>query len=174
MALGSLAYCQHVFGQATPLALYGGTLPEDARSSPLPAILGLLLDRSFGLLPHAPLFLIGLLGLAPLLARARQDAWPHLITGLGVLAPLLTWRMWWGGQCPPGRLLVPLVPVLASALALRAAQPARGLVRWRGPLLALGLGLAGFMAADPGAATGPRGCGPHSRGKPLSGATCLR
>src|SRR5437867_440219 len=74
----------------------------------------------------------------------------RLRAGLAVLAPLLTWRMWWGGQCPPGRFLVPLVPVLASALALRAADPARGLARWRGPLLALGLALAGFMAADPG------------------------
>jgi len=150
MAAGYLAYYQHVFGQPTPLAIYGG-VPEDARSSPVSAAFGLLLDRSFGLLPHAPVFLVAMVGLAPLAARARQDAWPHLLTGLAVLAPLLTWRMWWGGQCPPGRFLVPLVPVLASALALRAAEPVRGLARWRGPLLALGLALAGFMAADPGA-----------------------
>jgi len=150
MALADLAYYRHVFGQWTPLALYGGVLPEAARSSPVSAVLGFLLDRSFGLLPHAPVFLIALLGLAALSARARQDAWPHLLVGLAVLAPLLTWRMWWGGQCPPGRMLVPLVPVLASALALRAAQPVVGLARWRGPLLALGLALAAFMASDPG------------------------
>src|SRR6266702_565486 len=150
MALGDLAYYRHVFGQSTPLALYGGVVPEAARSSPVSAVLGFLLDRSFGLLPHAPVFLIAALGLVLLGARARQDAWPHLLTGLAVLAPLLTWRMWWGGQCPPGRFLVPLVPVLAAALALRAAQPVRGLARWRGPLLALGGALAGFMAADPG------------------------
>ncbi len=150
MALGDLAYYRHVFGQSTPLALYGGVVPEAARSSPVSAVLGFLLDRSFGLLPHAPVFLIAALGLVLLGARARQDAWPHLLVGLGVLAPLLTWRMWWGGQCPPGRFLVPLVPVLAAALALRAAQPVRGLARWRGPLLALGVALAGFMAADPG------------------------
>ncbi len=150
MALGDLAYYRHVFGQSTPLALYGGVVPEAARSSPVSAVLGFLLDRSFGLLPHAPVFLIAALGLVLLGARARQDAWPHLLTGLAVLAPLLTWRMWWGGQCPPGRFLVPLVPVLAAALALRAAQPVRGLARWRGPLLALGVALAGFMAADPG------------------------
>src|SRR6266702_735428 len=150
MALGDLAYYRHVFGQSTPLALYGGVVPEAARSSPVSAVLGFLLDRSFGLLPHAPVFLIAALGLVLLGARARQDAWPHLLTGLAVLAPLLTWRMWWGGQCPPGRFLVPLVPVLAAALALRAAEPVRGLARWRGPLLALGLALAGFMAADPG------------------------
>ena len=150
MALADLAYYRHVFGQWTPLALYGGVLPEAARSSAVSAVLGFLLDRSFGLLPHAPVFLIALLGLAPIAVRARQDAWPHVLVGLAVLAPILTWRMWWGGQCPPGRFLVPLVPVLASALAVRAAQPVVGLARWRGPLLALGLALAAFMASDPG------------------------
>src|SRR5258708_30817226 len=57
--------------------------------------------------------------------------------------------MWWGGQCPPGRLLVPLVPFLGILLAVRAAAPPRGLMRWRWPLLASGLALAAFMIAEP-------------------------
>src|SRR5258708_27336411 len=57
--------------------------------------------------------------------------------------------MWWGGQCPPGRLLVPLVPFLGILLALRAASPIRGLMRWRWPLLLSGLALATFMIAEP-------------------------
>ncbi len=80
----------------------------------------------------------------------RRDTWPHLLVGLAVLAPVLVWRVWWGGQCPPGRFLVPLLPILAAALALRLAEPARGLARWRAALLALGLGLAAFMVAEPG------------------------
>jgi len=73
----------------------------------------------------------------------------HLLAGLAVIAPVLTWRMWWGGQCPPGRLLVPLVPFLAAGLACGSRRHA-GVARWRAPLLACGLGLAVFMAADPG------------------------
>lgn len=149
MAAGFMGYYQHVFGHLTPLALYGG-VPLDARSSPVSALPGLLLDRSFGLLPHAPIFLIAVLGLGSLAARGRHDAWPHLLAGLAVLGPVLMWRMWWGGQCPPGRFLAPLVPFLAAGLALRLAEPHRGVARWRVPLLAFGFGLAVYMAADPG------------------------
>lgn len=148
MALGYLAYYQHVFGHPTPLALYGG-IPAAARSSPAPAAAGLLLDRSFGLLPHAPVFGLALAGLGALVGRTRLDAWPYLLAGLAVLAPVLTWRMWWGGQCPPARFLVPLLPVLAGTLALRVAAPTRGLARWRAGLLALGYGLGAFMVAEP-------------------------
>jgi hypothetical protein len=69
-----------------------------------------------------------------------------------VLLPVLGWRMWWGGQCPPGRFLVPLLPLLAVALAVRVAEaPEAGLARFRIGLLAAGLGLGLFASADPGA-----------------------
>jgi hypothetical protein len=148
MSLAYLGYYQAIFGRPSPLALYGG-VPRDATGSPPIAAAGLLFDRSFGLLPHAPVFLLALAGL-PLLAR-RRDVWPHLLVAAAVFAPLLTWRMWWGGQCPPGRFLVPLVPLLALAVAARvAAAPGRGLARWVGALLALGLGLGLCMIARPG------------------------
>jgi hypothetical protein len=149
VAVGYMAYYQAIFGHPTPLGIYGGIVPQDARSSPWSAVPGLLLDRSFGLLWYAPIFLIALAGLGSLVARARRDAWPHLLVGLAVLGPVLGWRMWWGGQCPPGRFLVPLLPILAVALALRVAEPARGLARWRVALLALGVSLAAFMVAEP-------------------------
>jgi hypothetical protein len=146
MAAAFALYYQSVFGQPSPLALYAG-LPADARSSPAPAFFGLLLDRSFGLLPWAPVYLLALAGL-PSLVRLR--AWPHLLLGLAVLAPVFTWRMWWGGQCPPARLLVPIVPLLGASLAARAAEGPRGLLRWRGALLAIGFGLALIAVASPG------------------------
>jgi len=60
--------------------------------------------------------------------------------------------MWWGGQCPPARFLVPLVPVLGVCAALRAdsASPIQGLARWRFVLAALGLAIAVFAVARPG------------------------
>jgi hypothetical protein len=150
MAGGYGWYGHAVFGTWSPLARYGG-VPDDATSgSPLRAVLGLLFDRSFGLLPFAPVFL---LALAALLSRAwwkSRDAVSQALVGLAVLAPVLSWRMWWGGQCPPARFLVPLVPLLIVALAVRAAAPPRGLFRWRWAMLALGFGLGLFMAAQPG------------------------
>jgi hypothetical protein len=148
MVAGLLAYDQSVFGRPWPLAVYGG-LPRDASGSPVRAAAGLLLDRSFGLLPYAPVFLLAVSGIGGLWRRHRGEALPHVVTGLAVLAPVLVWRMWWGGQCPPARFLVPLVPLLATAVAC-SVERRRGLARWVWPLTGLGLALALFMSLQPG------------------------
>ena len=142
------AYYASVFGVASPLAIYGG-MPADARVYTWRAPAGLLLDRSFGLLPIAPVFLLALAGIPALVSR--RAAWPHVLVGLAVLAPALSWRMWWGGQCPPARFLVPALPFLAAALAVRLAGGPHGLARWRIGLLAAGYALAARAVVEPGA-----------------------
>ncbi len=77
--------------------------------------------------------------------------WPLVLVGLAAAAPLVTWRMWWGGQCPPARFLVPLVPLLAVVMALRMRGAPRGLARWRAALLAGGIGLSLFAVLQPDA-----------------------
>ena len=144
-AVGYLAYYYVIFGTASPLAIYGG-LPAGQRGSPVRALAGLLIDRSYGLIWHAPLFLVALAGLSE---AWRRRLWPHALVAVAVLAPVLWWRMWWGGQCPPARFVVPLVPLLAVCVGLRA-DPVRGLARWRWVLAALGLAVAVFATARPG------------------------
>jgi len=148
MATGYAAYLLHVFGRPAPLAIYGGA-PSQMSGAPAAAVFGLLFDRSFGLIPHAPVFLVGLAGLVPLCRRWRQT-WPLLLGAAAVLAPVLPWRMWWGGQSPAGRFVVPLVPVLAIAVALRKSESPRGLARWTWPLASLGMALGLFATARPG------------------------
>jgi hypothetical protein len=155
-----VAYYLYVFGRPTPFAIYGGVPADVLTSSPLAAALGLWLDRSFGLLPAAPVYLL-LLALAaggPRIAAADSDSRPaarRLILALAglvlcVLLPAVFWRMWWGGMCPPARFVVPAVPLLAAAVgALVAGEPARGLARWRWSLLGLSWALAAFMVARP-------------------------
>ena len=147
-AAGYLAYYHAIFGTVSPLAIYGG-LPVGQRGSPVRALAGLLLDRSYGLIWHAPVFLVALAGLPE---AWRRRLWPHALLAVAVLAPVLWWRMWWGGQCPPARFLVPLVPLLAVYAGLRGApaSPLRGLARWRWVLAALGLAVAVLAAARPG------------------------
>ena len=147
-AAGYLAYYHAIFGIASPLALYGG-LPAGQRGSPLRALAGVLLDRSYGLLWHAPVFLVAL---AALPEAWRRRLWPHGLLAVAILAPALGWRMWWGGQCPPARFLVPLVPLLAACAGLRVdpASAPRGIARWRWVLAGLGLAIALFTAARPG------------------------
>lgn len=150
MAAGYMGYYQSVFGRPTPLALYGG-VPTDVAFSPLRALGGLLLDRSFGLWPHAPVFVLLLaFTTAPTVRRVAPAAWGLMGVLVAVILPALSWRMWWGGQCPPARFLVPAIPILALAAGVGAAT-ARGLARWRGPLAAGGFLLALTMTADPGA-----------------------
>jgi hypothetical protein len=110
---------------------------------------GLLLDRGFGLLVYAPLFLLGLTGLARLRRRPWSEGLPLLAVGVAILLPILNWRQWYGGFAPPARLLVPLVPVLCCGLALRVTEARFGLARWRLPLLLAGLGLATVLLAQP-------------------------
>jgi hypothetical protein len=142
------AYYAAVFGVASPLAVYGG-LPSDARVVTWRSLAGLLLDRSFGVLPAAPVFLLALAG-GPLLI-ARRQAWPHALVGLAILGPLVSWRMWWGGQCPPARFLVPALPFLAAALALRVSRGRTGLWRWFPALWLTGVVLAAVAVAEPAA-----------------------
>ncbi len=150
MAGGFLAFYHGVYGSLGPLGGYGGVPQELSTSRPVAAAAGLLLDRSFGLLPHAPAYLLALAGLPLLLRRRWPELWPHLLVAAAVLVPALSWRMWWGGQCPPARFLVPLLPLLALAVAVRAAGPASGLWRWRFTLLGLGLSLFWWMTREPG------------------------
>jgi hypothetical protein len=150
-AAGAVAFGAHharVFGTPNPLAVYGG-VPQDMAGQPWRAVLGLLLDRSFGLLPWAPVFLVGLAGL-PDLARRGRDGRLLLALMAAVVLPVLGWRMWWGGQSPPARFLVPALPLLAVAAALRI-EGQRGFL-WRAwPwLAALGWLIALRVIVSPG------------------------
>jgi hypothetical protein len=152
--LGAAAYLGfywHVYGDPSPLALYGSKVPKKVkRASPLDALVGLLFDGAFGLLPNAPVFLVGLAGL-PLARRvAGRDGAALLMLAAAIFAPLLAWQTWWAGHCPPARFLVPLAPALGALAALRTRAAATGLVRWRGPLAAFGLALSVYMSAQPG------------------------
>jgi hypothetical protein len=148
VAAAFFSYYSWIYGVPSPLAIYGGRLPAGESGPPLAAALGLLLDRSFGLLPHALVFLLAIAAL-PLLVRQWRTLWPHGLVAFAVLAPILMWRMWWGGQCPPGRFLVPLLPFLGLAVSVRLANPAVGLAHGRWPLLAGGGALALLMVARP-------------------------
>lgn len=136
-----------IFGDPTPFALYGSRVPQKIRTaSPILGWLGLLFDGAFGLLPVAPVFVVGLAGLASLHRRLNEDRFWLALLLLALAGPLLFWRTWWAGGCPPARFLVPLCPFLAVALAVRVSEGAVGLARLAWPLATLGLALGLFMS----------------------------
>jgi hypothetical protein len=150
LALAFAAYYQSVFGQPTPFAIYGG-LPRDViTASPRAALVGLVLDRSFGLLPHAPVFLLAVVGVPTLMRRGAPRASSALVLlVLAVLLPAVGWRMWWGGQCPPARFLVPAVPMLAALVGAACAGERRGLLRIATALTLAGWAIAAFTVVRP-------------------------
>ena len=151
MAAAYAGYQYSVFGTLSPFARYAGAMPPAmARSTPLRTLIGLFVDGAYGLLPYAPVFVLALAGLPLLLRRGGRERWALLLVGLGVLLPVLGWRNWWGFS-PPARFTIPLVPVLAVAIA----APPRGGSRPRARSLALGARGGG---ARPGAL--------HVRGAP--------
>jgi hypothetical protein len=150
VAAAYLAYHFFIFGGPSPLGPYGGRMPKGIRrATPFRALAGVFLDRSFGLLPYAPVFV---LSLAPAARFARLDpkrALPLWLVALGVLAPVVMWRAWFGGFSPPARFLVPLVPVLATWLAVRMAERRTGLAHWTGWLLGAGYAWLLLLTAQP-------------------------
>lgn len=96
---------------------------------------GLFLDRAFGLLPTAPIYLIAIAGLVAARKFSRVLSAAVLITvGEFVLFAAIN-QFWYGGYAPPPRYIFPVVALLAAfaALALesRERQPiVRFLAGW--------------------------------------------
>ncbi len=116
---GLLAFFASVYGRASLSAAYGERFATDVSLARLPTgLLGLLVDRQFGLAVVSPLWLLALPGLVLLWRFRPGDALRAALLAAASLGVGASFSMWWGGACPPGRFVVPAVPALALALAL--------------------------------------------------------
>jgi len=78
-------------------------------------LLGLFLDRAFGLLPAAPLLAVVFVGVGAALRESHSRALLALALAYLLPASLLDWT---GGFSPQARYLAPLIPIIALVLAL--------------------------------------------------------
>jgi hypothetical protein len=154
-AAALLLFLRTHFGGFAPDSIYGTAQPgrEQLDLAPIwhpqprwliPALAAFFLDQRIGLFWYAPIFLLALPGMALLWRRQpRQSGWFGLLL-LGVLIPhALKWI--WGGSCPPGRPLLPVMWVFALWVAEYAeARPRRGAT-----LLACSLVLAAVSIGQP-------------------------
>lgn len=116
-------------------------------------LIGLLVDRGFGLIAWNPAYLALPLGLAGL-ARAGRPGRGVLLTVIGAgwataTWPALTMHGWWW----PGRQVVPVLPLAAVAVAVGVDRVGR---RLSAVLAGLGLGLATWLWLVVEASTGRR------------------
>lgn len=86
---------------------------------------GLFFDQEFGLFVYAPIYALAIAGAVALWRRQRVLALAGALAFGGVVLTASVWPMWRGGFNPPARFLVPLVPVLAAALALALSRGMR-------------------------------------------------
>ena len=127
--LALLGWLKATYGQATLTAAYGPGFASDVRAFNLPwGVLGLLLDRQYGLLTVAPVFVLAVPGAVALARERRDDALRALVLVGAAVGVGASFSMWWGGSCPPARFMVPAVPALA-VLATFQARSARVLGR---------------------------------------------
>ncbi len=144
-AVGIAAYHFVLYGFFDPRRVYGRR-PEFALRTLPEGLPGLLLDQEFGLLVYAPLFALALPGFLQLWRKDRREA----LVALGLVGAVCVtagaWPMWRGGWNPPARFLVPIVPVLALAVA---AVLRRGLTAGAALLLGFSLWIGATGAVEP-------------------------
>ena len=91
--------------------------------APHTGLAGLLLDRSFGLVPNFPLLLLAVPGVLLAFGQGlRRDLQRANVAILLTIVPYLlavsTFAEWWGGFSPPGRYLAAVTPLLALYVAV--------------------------------------------------------
>ena len=111
---------------------------------------GLLIDQEYGLLLYSPIFLLALFALGPRSGASREirgaialSIAAYLLT---ILMPMTNIHGWTGGWSPAGRFWVPIVPLLAMALALGIKSAPRAVVI---TLVALQIGISAYFWQQP-------------------------
>jgi len=121
-----MVYANLLYGRPLPYHRHGGF---SSLASIHFGLLGPWLDRDHGLLVLAPIFLLVVPGIVPFLREHRRPAVMALSVFLGLYGVIAAYSEWWGGFAPPPRYLMPVLPVLALALAFGIRETlARGRV----------------------------------------------
>jgi hypothetical protein len=143
--LGALSFVNwQLFGKFMPGAAY--YLVSDQQQvltfAPQVGTLGLLFDRTFGLIPRAPIYLLAAFGVVPLWRRGPSVLLVALLLGwLAAFIFIASIAYWWADGAPPSRYILAGLPFFAVLLAggLERLETLR-LAAWR----AIAAGLAAF------------------------------
>jgi len=135
-----------VYGSPSPTAQFALRGQSLLTGNPLGGLIGQLFAQGQGALGTAPLLLLAIPGAVALWRRDRATALKVGLITLPFWLITLTYRDWWGGDCPPLRYLVPMLPLwtlglaaLLAGLRATAARVAVGLVAAASLLLSLAI-----------------------------------
>jgi hypothetical protein len=114
-------------------------------------IAGLLFDQEYGLLLHAPIYLLGFAGIVSLFRRNALLGAVSFLALLSVAIPGAAHPLWSGGTSPPARFLFPALPLMTlAAAALLGRERESGVGPWAPWLLASSVALGLSMVFLPG------------------------
>ncbi len=116
-AAGWMGYFYAIYGEFSPAAPYGSNAQWQFGNIPrgLPA---LLFDQQFGVLPNAPAYVFGLLGLVSVFRSRRRIAVELALLFASYLLAVSAYFMWWGGFSAPARFVVPVLLMLGLPAAV--------------------------------------------------------
>lgn len=80
-------------------------------------LMGLFFDQEYGLFFYSPIYIFFLLGIIIVIKEKKELIY---LLGAPFLAQYLLvgfYKIWWGGWCPPGRYLIPILPIIAIFLS---------------------------------------------------------
>lgn len=147
-ALALLTYYVIIYGQPFP-----STADHAGFNMPLEIVnagFGLFLDEQWGLLIHAPIYLLTALGIGALWRHRRGELAALLAVTLPYLTLVAFYRVWWGEWGPAARYLAPVAPLAIAPIACWASTTRRAIVAPVVALLGLpGLIIMGGFLADP-------------------------
>jgi hypothetical protein len=123
-AIAWFAFFYLVYGTISPAAPYGRVSQSRLAYVPV-AFPALLFDQQFGLVPNAPVYFAGFLGLFGLVRWRPRLGVELLLVTFGYLLVAGSFRMWWGGQSAPARFTVPVLPIVAAGAACAWAAASR-------------------------------------------------
>ncbi len=133
--LGFLAYCWILYGSLSPMSPYQGTSESGQRlmgklfhlrlTEFLRSGLAYLFDQRVGIIPYAPIYLVLFAGIVMIFKTNKREASWSLFIFTAYYA-FCSSAYYWGGYCPPGRALLPVLWVLAFFMAAALRSPASG------------------------------------------------
>jgi hypothetical protein len=109
-------YFYVIYGEFSPAAPYGHYTQSALANVPR-GLPGLLFDQQFGVLPNAPAYAFGLLGLFSLFRARRRLAVEMTLVLLSYVLLVSAYYMWWGGWSAPARFVVPVLLMLGVPAA---------------------------------------------------------
>ena len=133
LSLGTLClYSYHITGSLLPFKVWNLMMAaEPTLQAVHPAtvrrLVGLWLDFNWGLLPHAPVYLLALAGVWPMWQRSRRMTAFVALTVLPLVVQAAAYN-WHGSGTAPLRIVTAVVPLLAIPLADAVARFRRS--RW--------------------------------------------